>query len=73
MKKIKFYSAYNQIVSTVILWAFNIDFMKMNKIMRFFLIILISIFFFGTSNAEEFRIDFSNEGMKLLKKRRQNE
>ena len=69
MKKIKFYSAYNQIVSTVILWAFNIDFMKMNKIMRFFLIILISIFFFGTSNAEEFRIDFSNEGMKLLKKR----
>ncbi len=39
------------------------------KFRKFLTLLLLSIFFFGTSNAGEFRIDFSNEGMKLLKKR----
>ena len=39
------------------------------KFRKFLTLLLLSIFFFGTLNAEEFRIDFSNEGMKLLKKR----
>ena len=39
------------------------------KFRNFLTLLLLSIFFFGTLNAGEFRIDFSNEGMKLLKKR----
>ena len=39
------------------------------KFRKFLTLLLLSIFFFGTLNAGEFRIDFSNEGMKLLKKR----
>ena len=39
------------------------------KFRNFLTLLLLSIFFFGTLNAGEFRIDFSNEGMKLFKKR----
>ena len=39
------------------------------KFRKFLTLLLLSIFFFGTLNAGEFRIDFSNEGMKLFKKR----
>ena len=37
--------------------------------MRFFAYFLSVIFIFTTVNSKEFRIDFSDEGMKLLKKR----
>ena len=37
--------------------------------MRFFAYFLSVLFIFTTVNSKEFRIDFSNEGMKLLKKR----
>ena len=37
--------------------------------MKFFTIFFIAIFLIGTSHAKEFRIDFSDEGMKLFKKR----
>ena len=37
--------------------------------MRFFAYFLSVLFIFTTVNSKEFRIDFSDEGMKLLKKR----
>ena len=37
--------------------------------MRFFTYFLSVLFIFTTVNSKEFRIDFSDEGMKLLKKR----
>ena len=37
--------------------------------MKFFLVVLISILFFGASNAEEYRIDLSPEGFKKFSKR----
>ena len=37
--------------------------------MRFFAYFLSSLLIFTTVNSKEFRIDFSDEGMKLLKKR----
>ena len=37
--------------------------------MRFFVYFLSALFIFTTVNSKEFRIDFSDEGMKLLKKR----
>ena len=37
--------------------------------MRFFTYFLCSLLVFTTANSKEFRIDFSDEGMKLLKKR----
>ena len=41
----------------------------MIKNMRFSIFLLIFTLICGFSNAKEFRIDFSDEGMKLLKKR----
>ena len=37
--------------------------------MRFFVYFLTTLFIFTTVSSKEFRIDFSDEGMKLLKKR----
>ena len=37
--------------------------------MRFFIYFLSALFIFTTVSSKEFRIDFSDEGMKLLKKR----
>ena len=37
--------------------------------MRFFAYFLFTLLIFTSVNSKEFRIDFSNEGMKLLKKR----
>ena len=37
--------------------------------MWFFVYFLSALFIFTTVNSKEFRIDFSDEGMKLLKKR----
>ena len=37
--------------------------------MRFFVYFLSALFIFTTVSSKEFRIDFSDEGMKLLKKR----
>ena len=37
--------------------------------MRFFAYFLLTILIFTSVNSKEFRIDFSDEGMKLLKKR----
>ena len=37
--------------------------------MRFFAYFLLAFLVFTTTNSKEFRIDFSDEGMKLLKKR----
>ena len=37
--------------------------------MRFFVYFLSTLFIFTTVSSKEFRIDFSDEGMKLLKKR----
>ena len=37
--------------------------------MRFFVYFLSALFIFTTLSSKEFRIDFSDEGMKLLKKR----
>jgi len=37
--------------------------------MRFFALIFTIILLVNTSHAKEFRIDFSDEGMKLLKKK----
>ena len=37
--------------------------------MRFFVYFLSVLFIFTTVNSKEFRIDFSDEGMKLLEKR----
>ena len=37
--------------------------------MRFFAYFLSALFIFTTANSKEFRIDFSDEGMKLFKKR----
>ena len=37
--------------------------------MRFFTYFLCSLLVFATADSKEFRIDFSDEGMKLLKKR----
>ena len=37
--------------------------------MRFFATFLYVVFIFATANSKEFRIDFSDEGMKLLTKR----
>ena len=37
--------------------------------MRFFAYFLLAFLAFTTTNSKEFRIDFSDEGMKLLKKR----
>ena len=39
------------------------------KFMRFFAHFLFAFLIFTTANSKEFRIDFSDEGMKLLKKR----
>ena len=36
--------------------------------MRFFVYFLSALFIFTTVSSKEFRIDFSDEGMKLLKK-----
>ena len=37
--------------------------------MRFFAYFLTALFIFSTVNSKEFRIDLSDNGMKLLKKR----
>ena len=37
--------------------------------MRFFAHFLFAFLIFTTTNSKEFRIDFSDKGMKLLKKR----
>ena len=37
--------------------------------MKSLIFFFISLLFFNNLNAKEFRIDFSDEGMKLLKKR----
>ena len=37
--------------------------------MRFFAYFLCTLLVFATANSKEFRIDFSDEGMKMLKKR----
>jgi len=43
--------------------------LNLNDYMRIILNFLIFFLIFSQSNAKEFRIDFSDEGMKLLKKR----
>ena len=37
--------------------------------MRFFVYFLCSLLVFATANSKEFRIDFTDKGMKLFKKR----